>query len=256
MRKLFKIGQKVYKFKKDALAHYRKILNSYDSDQSLNNTDFTDLNDLIDFSYLNYLTELELNEDDNTDYEYDINEFKQELKLTIKDIKVAKVQFNTKCFQVFYDNNESEYISYIMLVNNQTYNSEVLFNKACRNSIQEDIMNVKQIYFDENSVKGQVKCQETGVLSNVDRFGCDHRQPITFSVIVERFKELNNIDLDKVEFITDENNTIVFNDQNLADHFRKFHKDKASLRIVRKECNTARASLARLKRTGKDLTIK
>ena len=62
MRKPLKIGQKEYKFKKDAIAHYRAILNSYDFNQSLNPTDFDDLIDLLDYDYLNYLAESEISD--------------------------------------------------------------------------------------------------------------------------------------------------------------------------------------------------
>jgi len=47
VRKPFKIGEKEYKFKKDAITHYRTILNSYDFGQSLNDADFNDLIDLL-----------------------------------------------------------------------------------------------------------------------------------------------------------------------------------------------------------------
>jgi hypothetical protein len=47
MRKPLIIGDKIYKFKKDALLHYREILNSYNFGQSLNEDDFNDLIDLL-----------------------------------------------------------------------------------------------------------------------------------------------------------------------------------------------------------------
>jgi len=265
MKKSFKIGQKEYKYKKDAIAHYKRILNSYNFGQSLNESDFSDLNDLIDFSCLNYLAELEIDDDVNIDFklenevsedEFDIEELKEDLELIIKDIKIARVQFNTKCFEVFYTNGESEYISYIMMINNQKYNPVHLFNKACRNSIQEDLIAVKQEYFDKNSIKGKVKCQETGQLSNWTELAIDHRQPHTFSIIVDRFKEVNKIDLEKIEYTSNEENQIIFKDESLIQEFIKYHKSKANLRIVRKECNLSRAGMARIKQTSKDLTIK
>ena len=84
----------------------------------------------------------------------------------------------------------------------------------------------------------------------------DHRQPNTFSVIVDRFKEINSVDLSEIEYTSNEQNHIVFKDSNLTEQFKKYHKEKATLRIVKKECNSSRTSLARIKRTTKDLTIK
>jgi len=262
-RPLIKIGQKTYKFKKDAIEHYKAILNSYDFGQSLNDTDFNDLLDLLDYGYSNYLAELEISENDKTE-EFEVNDkveiidndTENELEITIDDIKVSRVQFNTKCFELFYSNNTSAYISYLMIINNTKYTPEKLFYAACRNSIHNDIRAVKKEYFDRHSAKGQVKCQETGLLSQWAELVVDHRQPNTFSVIVDRFKEINSVDLSKIEYTSNEQNHIVFKDSNLTEQFKKYHKEKATLRIVKKECNSSRTSLARIKRTSKDLTIK
>ena len=261
MRKPIRIGHKEYKFKKDAILHYRTILNSYDFGQSLNETDFNELIDLLNYDYFNYVAELETTEETveeeiNDEIELSKNEESEDDEITIEDIKVARVQFNTKCFEVFYNDKSSDYISYLMIINNTKYTPEKLFYVACRNSIHIDIKAVKQEYFDQNSIKGQVKCQETGLLSKWTELAVDHRQPNTFSVIVDRFKEVNRIELDKIEFTTNDQNHIIFKDESLTEQFRKYHKEKASLRIVRTECNSSRTGLARIKRTSKDLTIK
>lgn len=261
MRQPFKIEQKEYKFKKDAIAHYRTILNAYDFGQSLNGSDFDDLIGLLNYAYFNELAEIE-NSEQNIEEESDNgnsiteNEEINEDDLEIEDIKVAKVQFDNKCFEVFYNDKTSHYISYLMIINKRKYSPESLFYTACRNSIHSDIRSVKQEYFDNNSVKGQVKCQETGKLSKWTELVADHRQPNTFSIIVDRFKEVNSIDLEAVEFTSNEQNHIIFKDENLTQNFKKYHKEKASLRIVRKECNSSRIGMARIKKTTKDLTIK
>lgn len=261
MRKAFKIGQKEYKFKKDAIAHYRIILNSYDFGQSLNRSDFDDLIDLLDYDYINYLTELETNrgefeEEEEEEVKLNDSEEYSEDKISIQDIKVSKVQFNTKCFEIFYNDKSSQYISYLQLLSNSRYTPEKLFYVACRNSIHSDIRAVKQEYFDNNSVKGQVKCQETGILSKWTELVVDHRQPNTFSIIIDRFKEVNKFDLDMIEYTSNEQNHLIFKDDNLSDQFRKYHREKARLRIVRSECNSSRTGLARIKLSSKDLTIK
>ncbi len=260
MRKPFKIGQKEYKFKKDAIAHYRAILNSYDFEQSLNSNDFKDLIDLLDYDYFNYLVELETEKSEEEELNNDVatndKEENNEVEISIENIKVTRVQFNTKCFEIFYSDKTSQYISYLMIINNTKYTPEKLFYVACRNSIHTDIKAVKQEYFDKNSVKGQVKCQETGLLSKWTELAVDHRQPNTFSIIVDRFKEVNRFELDIIEYTSNEQNHIVFKNNNLTEQFRKYHMEKASLRIVRNECNSSRTGLARIKRTSKDLTIK
>lgn len=183
------------------------------------------------------------------------NEF-SEKEVEIIEIKVSQVQFNTKCFEIFYNDETSHYISYLMIINNTKYTPEKLFYVACRNSIHNDIKSIKQDYFDRNSLKGQVKCQETGILSTWTELVVDHRQPNTFSIIVDRFKEVNIIDLETIEYTSNDQNHIVFQDNKWTKDFKQYHKEKASLRIVRSECNSSRTGMARLKRTSKDLTIK
>lgn len=259
MRKQLKIGQKEYKFKKDAVAHYRTILNSYDFGQSLNASDFDDLIDLLDYDYFNYLADNETENENAEQYiqtELFVNEQTNEEPIVIEDIKVSKVQFNTKCFEVFYSDKSSFYISYLMIFNKTKYTPEKLFYVACRNAIHHDIRTLKQDFFAQNSIKGQVKCQETGQLSRWTELVVDHRQPNTFSVIVDRFKEVNKIDLDTMTFTSNEHNHIVFENDHWTQSFKEYHKEKASLRIVRIECNSSRTGLARIKRNSKDLMIK
>lgn len=261
MRKPFKIGKIEYKFKKDAIAHYRTILNSYNFGQSLNESDFYKIIDLLEYANLNSIADIELSEEEceeRIENNVEITDCKDTDadELLIEDIKVSKVQFNTKCFEVFYNDKTSEYISYLMILNNATYTPEKLFYAACRSSIYSDIKNVKLDYFEKNSTKGQVKCQETDILSKWTELVVDHRQPNTFSIIVDRFKEVNKIDLDTIEYTSNDQNQIIFQDNNLAESFKEYHKEKASLRIVRTECNSSRTGMARIKRTAKDLTIK
>lgn len=260
MRAPIRIGQKEFRYKKDAIAHYRAILNSYDFGQSLNESDFNDLLGLLncadeefadDENPVNEVFEdkrkLESDDEDDEDDEDDV---------FITDIKVSRVQFNSKCFEVFYSDNTSWYMSYFMHINHSGYTPERKFYVACRNSIHEDIRAVKQAYFDENSVKGQVKCQETGIMSKWTELVVDHRQPNTFSIIVDRFKEVYRVELDGIEYTSNDHNFIVFEDDSLTDSFKNYHKEKAKLRIVRAECNSSRTALARIKPSSKDLIIK
>ncbi len=78
----------------------------------------------------------------------------------------------------------------------------------------------------------------------------------TFSIIVDRFLEMNQFDINSIEYCSNESNHLVFKDQELAAKFRQYHKEKATLRIVRKECNLSRTGLARVKQMKADLKIK
>jgi hypothetical protein len=74
-------------------------------------------------------------------------------------------------------------------------------------------------------------------------------------MIVERFKEVYRIDLDKIEYTNNEKNHIIFKNEQLSAQFRAYHKEKAVLRVVKKGCNASRTNMAIIKKTSKDLTI-
>lgn len=250
MRKLIKIGEKEFKFKKDALKYYKEILNSYDFGEILSNEHYKDIIDLLnyDISYTDDHPDFEEKESENENEEND--------DYVIEDVRIGKVQFNTKCFELLYRNGETDLISYRLRITQPKENAFDDFRQAARNIIHEDIRNVKQEFFDKFSKKGLVPCQETGILSNWTELVVDHRQPNTFSVIVDRFIELFKIDLKKIEYTTDENNFYLFKDNELSENFKNYHKEKAVLRVVRKECNSSRAHQGRIKQQKKDLKIK
>ena len=254
------IGERNFSSKKDALLHFKNILNSYSFGQSLSDEDFNDLIALLNYEP-QQIVNLALNsaefdemQPESDENQEDDNDGSTE-DIFIKDITVSKVQFNTKCFEIYYSNDTSQYISYLMIIKNQEYTPEKLFTTACRNCIHKDLMAVKKTFFDQNSVTGHVKCQETGVLSKWEELAVDHRQPHTFSIIVDRFREFHNIQVSELEFTTTKENLIVFKNQKLTQDFIAYHRDKAMLRIVRKECNSSRSAMGRVKRSTKDLVF-
>jgi len=276
MRKLIKIGKKEYKTKKEALLYFKKILNFYDFGEFLNENDFDDLLGLLKYSRNNYYLSNFENLESNIDEENDKNDKCSDIKIqeesgiffarrgikkkidsvVIENIRVSKVQFGTKCFEVMYSDKTRQYISYVMIINNKQFRKEELFNIACRNSIYEDLRSVKKEFFYNNSINGEVKCQETNKLSKWSELVIDHRQPNTFSIIVDRFKEIQKIKVESIEYIVNLNNQIIFKDEELNFAFKRYHRDKATLILVRKECNLSRSGMARVKKIRKDLVIK
>ena len=243
------IGNKSFKSKKEALSFYKSVLNKYDFGQSLNDEDYRLVLDLLDYG--SFFGDTEALDNGSTILDGDVADGES----VVVDIRIGKAQFSTKCFEVVYSDMNSQFISYILLINQQKANLISYFAKACRNSVIKDIRAVKQSFFDKHSEKGFVKCQETGIDSKWEELVVDHRQPNTFSVIVDRFIELNQIDLNEIEYKVNEDNHLVLEDESLAEKFRAYHKEKANLRIVRKERNLSRSGLAKNQKQNKDLTV-
>lgn len=232
LRKPIKIGETKFPSKKSALTYYKKILNSYDFNEELNNEDSKDVLNLVEL----------------------LPNLQDVVGVGIKKIIIGRTRYNAKSFELVRLDNSSIFFSYIKRINSPRTNF-TRFSEACRQAIQEDLIAVKQNYFDKYSQKGQVKCQETGKLLKWEELSIDHRQPNTFSVIVDRFIEIKNIDLTKVKYIqiTGEPNELA--NKKLKKEFIQYHKDKANLRIVSKYSNLGRSYQARIKRQNKDLRI-
>lgn len=246
---MIKIGNKEFKFKKDALSYYKDILNSYDFGSLLSDEHYNDIIDLLnyDLSFSDDNQEIEEEEDvDETGWD----------DYFIENVRIGKVQFNTRCFELLYRNGESGFISYRLRISKPKANPFNEFRVAARNAVHKDIRSVKQEYFDRFSKKGFVPCQETGIQSCWTDLVVDHRQPNTFSIIVDRFIELNKIQLEDVEYVRTEENFYTFKDNELLENFKKYHREKAVLRVVRRERNSSRAHQGRLKEQKKDLKIK
>jgi hypothetical protein len=227
------IGNKVFKYKKDALNYYREILNSYNFGEKLNEKDKAEIIELLK----------------------NHPEFNKKISFGIQNIIVGKVKYNSKAFHIQNNNSELEAFSFIKCINGEKP-PLTIFSNTCRDVVQEDINKVKFQYFSDNSKNGQVKCQESGDLCEWKELVVDHRQPNTFSVIVDRFIELNKIDISSIEYIEVIDGVYKFKNEEISNKFKSYHKGKANLRIVKKEKNSGRAHQARVNQQKKDLKIK
>jgi len=232
MKKQICIGKHRFNYKKDALLHFKNILNSYDCGEILKDDDLDDV--------INLLEQHEKSQ--------------EKIGLGIKEIKVDEVRYNTKCFHIVRVDLSTVVFSYTKCINGSS-SSATKFSKACRELIGNDLREVKLSYFKGRSKKGRVKCQETGELCLWEELNVDHRQPNTFSVIVDRFIEVNNLDLSAIQYIETIDNVYEFKDADISNAFKKYHKEKANLRVVKKDRNLGRSHQARIKRQKKDLII-
>lgn len=249
------IGDKEYKTKKSALEHYSKILNSYDFGDSLNDQHYDDLIDLINH-YVDYIINKEPTQNSDQASEVETTQAESDKsEIYVADIRIAKFQFNTKCFEVVYSNDDTWIISYRVFINKTKTSPRSLFIKVCRNTIQSDLIKIKQDYFSKYSNKSKAPCQESKEFFRYEDLVVDHRQPNTLSVIIDRFIEVFEIDVDIIDYKASPDQLTLFKDESLSNKFREYHKDKALLRIVEKSLNLSRTGMARLKEMKDDIKI-
>lgn len=144
MRKPFKIGDNEFTTKKDALTHYKAILNSYGFGEKLNMNDFNDIMDLLE----------------------NHPRVQDKIGVGIEKVRVAKAQYNTKSFELVRIDGSTEFFSYTKRINAPKTNF-TKFREACRKAIQNDLRNVKLDYFEKYSKKGRLNAKNQKSLRNM-----------------------------------------------------------------------------------------
>ncbi len=231
---IFEVGNIKFKSKKEATLYYQNILHKYEIGSELNKDDFNKILDLLNLH----------------------PEKNKKIGVGIKKIKISLInKFNTRAFQLIRTDNSTEIFSFHKIINSKKSNF-TKFSEACRAIIQKDLWHVKVDYFKRNSKKGLAKCQETGELLSFENLSVEHRPPNTFSAIVDRFIELNSIDLKNIEYIEKDGAPNELKDKKLIEKFREYHKEKANLRVIKKELNLKRSYQGKIKRQDKDLKIR
>lgn len=114
------------------------------------------------------------------------------------------------------------------------------FKIACRNAIREDV-----IAFRNQNLSQDSACPFTGQALTVQNVHVDHVPPITFDAIVDEFIQLYSIEPEEVNLTGVKDGEIGdnFSDSNLSELFRRFHNEKAQLRLV-----SPKANLSHIKR--------
>lgn len=232
MKKPIEIAGNKFTFKKDALEFYKRILNSYEFGEILNSSDFENVYGLI---------EIHPNKE-------------EKIGCGIDHFRIGVAKFKTKSFEIVRKDGSTEFLSYTKRIN-KPKNEYSRFRNACRQAIQNDLITVKQKFFRKNAINGKVRCQESGELLTYEDLNIDHRQPNTFSVIVDRFVEVKSLNVNGIEYIKIEGGPNELVDEDLKEEFRKYHKEKANLRLVKRELNLSRAYQARIEKTSQDLLI-
>ncbi len=114
--------------------------------------------------------------------------------------------------------------------------------EALRHIVREDTMWYKINYFRQNADRlGKVKCAETGLKIDKKSSNVDH-YPVQFDEIVYDWFIINRLSLKDIELKDDGDNTLIEElvDEEMADAFRRYHKEVATYRVVLDKVNQQR----------------
>jgi len=229
------LGEYSFPSKKDAKAFFSKVLNDTELEHTLEGENF------------HYVMALLLNHP----------RAEEKIGCGVAAIKVSTGHTSSnRCFHIVRTDKSIENFSIVKCIDGD--HSELhKFCLACRKVIEKDIRAYKRIYFEENSNENKmVICQSTNKRISVDEAHVDHREPLTFSVIVHFFVKANGVDLSTVKYKTQGTYGNELADTLLINSFREWHNKEAKLRIIHDKANLGKGYLGRIKTTKADGIIK
>lgn len=117
------------------------------------------------------------------------------------------------------------------------------FREACRHAVVNDVLAFKRKAFESEANEfDEIRCAVSGELVAWDEAHVDHAPPWTFKRIVEAFIHDLGVDVPGVPLAGSEDNEFQhrFVDAGFAERFRRFHNERAHLRVVTKAANLER----------------
>lgn len=113
------------------------------------------------------------------------------------------------------------------------------FSAACRNTIRADIALFKHNYFSTYARDGSIVCPVTGELAGFGDLEVDHKPPLTFAVLRDKWVEDNGLRPDQISLtgFGDGEQVKCFASARIAHSFREYHNKHATLRLLTRAGN-------------------
>lgn len=204
------IGGIPFRTKADVRKYYSGVLNSYDDGHTLDGADFVFINSLLK-RHRSYLEKLGVG----------IERFyitRHQTYFT-KHLEFERVDGTTDNFSINYC---------LGNVSDEAY-ARTNFLCAARTTVLPDIRAFK-------NASGMV-CAITGAQHEREDLHVDHAPPNVFSAIVADFLACRGKTPADYDYTDDSAGLSIFVDQAVADDFRTFHNERASLRVIHKSIN-------------------
>lgn len=229
------LGELKFDSKQEAKKHFSDILNRHPLGTELSNGEFDDVMSLL------------------------LCHPKAEEKIGsgVKSLKIDQGHNSSnRCFHIMREDESIENFSIGKCIDGD-HSPFYKFCIACRKSVESDLLEMKKQYFSDNGdSKNRVICPLTKEKIKFNESHIDHREPFTFASIVHYFIKANSIDLNQIEYITQNNYGNEFRDNQLSQKFKSWHNDNAKIRIVKGKANLAKSHLGRIANTKADQSLK
>ena len=171
------------------------------------------------------------------------------------------IGWSTLGFWLICSNGFETDFSYKKAIRRKVDSPDLNFYKACREAVAPDLLQAKRAAFARHSNSDRlVQCEVSNKWCSFKNIHLDHAGPFFFNVIVSLFREnMGWADQLPAHLLTDPGPgdfVVRFLDSRIRDSFRALHKRHASLRLISKTENLARANLARRPIIQRPVTIR
>ena len=225
-----------FKFRKDAIEHFKNMLERYRNGQSIAGDD----RDML-------LALLERHP-----------EADKKIGCGVRRLYKDRTDMPTSCFWIERTDGSRTDFSYRTAISAKGKSLYQEFLEACRVAVQDDLLLAKKEYFEKWGDRDKkVKCHITGDKVAIYESHLDHKKPLTFEVLVYTFISANDIEI-KPEMLLmsqDAQFQTTMIDQELKDKFRLYHHKTAKLRVIKAEQNLSLGGSERIRKIRNPVLI-
>ncbi|MEG4045170.1 DCL family protein [Microcoleus sp. Pol17_C1] len=225
-----------FKFQKDAIEHFRNMLERYRNGQTIAGDD----RDML-------LALLERHP-----------EADKKIGCGVKRLYKDRTDMPTSCFWIERTDGSRTDFSYRTAISAKVKSIEQDFLEACRAAVQDDLRLTKKRFFEKFADQdGRVECDITGDKVAIYESHLDHKKPLTFQVLVNTFIGANDIEIKPEMLLMSQDSQFqtTMIDQQLKDKFRRYHHKMAQLRVIKAEQNLSLGGSERIRKSRNPVLI-
>jgi hypothetical protein len=225
-----------FKFPKDAIYHFKNMLERYRNGQTIAGDDRDMLLALLERHPQAY----------------------KKIGCGVKRLYKDRTDMPTSCFWIERTDGSRTDFSYRTAISAKEKSLYQEFLEACRVAVQDHLLLAKKEYFEKWGDRDKkVKCALTGDKVAISESHLDHEKPLTFEVLVNTFIGANDIEI-KPEMLLmsqDAHFQTTMIDQELKDKFRRYHYKMAKLRVIKAEQNLSLGGSERIRKSRNPVLI-
>jgi hypothetical protein len=235
-RKPIIIGNKEFKFQKDALSFFKEMLSRHCVNKTIKGEDHDLLHAVVERH----------------------PEATVKIGVGIDRFYKAPTEIGTNCFWIERTNGSKTDFSYITAVKAKGKSLYQEFAEACRNTVRADLNKTKEEFFkNHGDEEGKVECELTGEKIAIYESHLDHKKPMTFQVLVNTFIGANGIKITEkmLSLSQDAQFETEFVNDEIKEKFKKYHHEMAQLRIINPKANLSLGGSERITKSKRPVKI-